>query len=286
MSNVEADFKPSWGASVFKCKHCGKDGMQWKQIAPETWRPYDLQDKKLHSCDVVKDKEYMQYQVENTGSITLESLLENLELLGFEYFVPRTTSWKFALAKSNTIQTVYFLVGRSGVDFKLYDSVRDNNVDDNGKLYTDGGKLVRNYYWKSNVNIHHLILKVATQLSNNIPIDDEFLTGQGISVNTNKNSTIDVEEYDHSANDSTKDAYTRDFSKKPDGYANIYITTTSGGVNKDMQLGKSGVELDHTRKLDSLIIKMAESNPEALDTLILSIRVTLMDEIKSNDLLE
>ena len=23
MSNVEADFKPSWGASVFKCKHCG-----------------------------------------------------------------------------------------------------------------------------------------------------------------------------------------------------------------------------------------------------------------------
>ena len=71
MSNVEADFKPSWGASVFKCKHCGKDGMQWKQIAPETWRPYDLQDKKSHSCDVVKDKEYMQYQVENTGSITL-----------------------------------------------------------------------------------------------------------------------------------------------------------------------------------------------------------------------
>tara|TARA_R110002124_G_scaffold245687_1_gene410849 strand:- start:34 stop:195 length:162 start_codon:yes stop_codon:yes gene_type:complete len=53
-----------------------------------------------------------------------------------------------------------------------------------------------------------------------------------------------------------------------------------------MQLGKSGVELDHTRKLDSLIIKMAESNPEALATLILSIRVTLMDEIKSNDLLE
>lgn len=228
----------------------------------------------------------MQYQVENTGSITLESLLENLELLGFKCFVPRTVSWKFALVRSNTIQTVYFLVGRSGVDFKLYDYVRDNSVDDNGKLYTDGGKLVRNYYWKSNVNIHHLILKVATQLSNNIPIDDEFLTGQGISVNTNKNSTIDVEEYDRSANDSTKYAYTRGFSKKPDGYANIYITTTSGGVNKDMQLGKSGVELDHTRKLDSLIIKMAESNPEALDTLIFSIRVTLMDEIKSNGLLE
>ena len=70
------------------------------------------------------------------------------------------------------------------------------------------------------------------------------------------------------------------------GDSYIYITTTSGGVNKDIQLGKSGVELDHTRKLDSLIIKMVESNPESFDTLILSIRVTLMDEIKSNDYLE
>ncbi|MBE0442265.1 hypothetical protein ACT3R9_09295 [Psychrobacter sp. AOP42-A1-21] len=70
--------------------------------------------------------------------------------------------------------------------------------------------------------------------------------------------------------------------KKPDGYANIYITTTSGGITKDKQLGKFGVELDRTRKLDSLIIKMAESNPEALDTLILSIRVALINENKSN----
>lgn len=286
MSNAEAGFQPSWGASVFKCKHCDKDGMQWKQIAPDTWRPYDLQDKKLHSCDVVKDEEYMQYQVENTGSITLESLVENLELLGFKYFVPRTVSWKFALAKNNNIQTVYFLVGRSGVDFKLYDYVCDNSVDGNGKLYTDGGKLVRNYYWKSNVNIHHLILKVATQLSNNIPIDDEFLTGQGMSVNTNRNSTVDVEECYHSANDSTKDAYVRDFSKKPDGYANIYITVANGGATKDLQLGRLGVELDRTRKLDSLIIKMAESNPEALKKLMLSTRVTLMDETESNSYLE
>lgn len=159
-------------------------------------------------------------------------------------------------------------------------------TDDIGKLYTDGGKLVRNYYWKSNVNIHHLILKVATQLTNNIPIDDEFLTGQGMSVNTNRNSTVDVEEYHHSVNDSTKDVYVRDFSKKPDGYANIYITVENGGATKDLQLGRLGVELDRTRKLDSLIIKLAESNPEALKKIMLSIRVTLMDETESNSYLE
>ena len=76
------------------------------------------------------------------------------------------------------------------------------------------------------------------------------------------------------------------FSKKPDGYANIYITVANGEATKDMQLGKFGVELDRTRKLDSLIIKMAESNPEALAKLMLSIRVTLLNETKSNDCLE
>lgn len=204
MSNEEVSFKPSWGSSVFECKFCGKNGMQWKQVAPDIWRPYDLQERKVHSCNVDKDKEYIGYQEENTGSITLESLLENLKLLGFEYFVPRTSSWKFALAKSNDIQTVYFLIGRLGIDFKFYDYVRDNKIDDNGKLYTVEGEMVRNYYWQSNVNVHHLILKVATQLSNNIPIDDELLTGQGRSINKQEDIAEEVEEFHCSIHNSTK----------------------------------------------------------------------------------
>lgn len=138
---------------------------------------------KVHSCTVREDEEYLEYQNQNTRVITLESLVENLELLGFEYFIPRTVSWKFVLIKSNTIQTVYFLIGRLGIDFKLYDHVRDTNTDDNGKLYTDGGLVVRNYYWGSEINVHHLILKVANQLANNIPIDNALLTGQGRSIN-------------------------------------------------------------------------------------------------------
>ena len=58
--------------------------------------------------------------------------------------------------------------------------------------------MVRNYYWQSDINIHHLVLKVATQLSNNIPIDDDFLTGQGRSINKQESITKEAEEYQFS----------------------------------------------------------------------------------------
>lgn len=183
MSNKNKESVPDLGSPTFNCKFCGKGGVVWKEVRTDVWRPYDTEQNKVHSCTVREDEEYLEYQKKNTGSITLESLVENLKLLGFEYFVPRTSSWKFALIKSNDIQTVYFLIGRLGVDFKLYDYVRDTNIDDNGKLYTDGGLAVRNYYLGSDINVHHLILKVANQLANNISIDDELLTGQGQSVN-------------------------------------------------------------------------------------------------------
>lgn len=230
MSNKKSGFEPTWGTSVFECKFCGKDGMQWKQLAPDIWIPYDLKEKKQHSCNVEKDKEYMGYQVENTGSITLESLLENLELLGFEYFVPRTSSWKFALVKSNDIQTVYFLIGRLGIDFKFYDHVRDNNTDENGRLYTDGGKMVRNYYWQSDVNIHHLILKVATQLSNNIPIENDFLTGQGRSINKQKSITKEAEEYQYSAHEFAEEYQysAHEFAGRSNDMTDLYEAMSTG----------------------------------------------------------
>lgn len=75
-------------------------------------------------------------------------------------------------------------------------------------------------------------------------------------------------------------------SKKPDAYANMYITVANGGSTKDMQLGKYGIALDKSRKLDALIIKLAQENPESLAKLILSMRVTVMDESNNNDELE
>lgn len=74
--------------------------------------------------------------------------------------------------------------------------------------------------------------------------------------------------------------------KKPDGYANLLVETTNKGSIKQVQVGEYGIALDRSRKLDNLIIQMAESNPESLAKLILSIRVTILDETNSNDEME
>lgn len=74
--------------------------------------------------------------------------------------------------------------------------------------------------------------------------------------------------------------------KKPDGYANLLVETSNKGNVKKSQIGEYGIALDRSRKLDALIIKMAEENPESLAKLILSIRVTVMDESNSNDEME
>lgn len=74
--------------------------------------------------------------------------------------------------------------------------------------------------------------------------------------------------------------------KKPDGYCNLLVETSNKGNVKKTQIGEYGIALDRSRKLDNLIIQMAESNPEALAKLILSVRVTVMDESNSSDEME
>ena len=74
--------------------------------------------------------------------------------------------------------------------------------------------------------------------------------------------------------------------KKPDAYANLLVETSNKGTVKKLQVGEYGIALDRSRKLDALIIKMAEENPESLAKLILSIRVTVLDESNNSDEME
>ena len=74
--------------------------------------------------------------------------------------------------------------------------------------------------------------------------------------------------------------------KKPDGYCNLLVETTNKGNIKNVQVGEYGIALDRSRKLDALIIKIAEENPESLAKLILSVRVTVLDESNNSDELE
>jgi hypothetical protein len=165
MSN---EFIPRWGGSVFDCDFCGFEGMQWTEISPDKWMPYDLFNKEIHHCPN-----------KNIDKITRDEILQHLQNMGFEAYIPRTCSWKYVFIASNQNHTIYFLVGKRGIDFKFYDSVRETKLDDKGKLFTGGGEMVRNYYRDSDVNIHELILEVASRFTTNTPIDKSFTSGQG-----------------------------------------------------------------------------------------------------------
>jgi hypothetical protein len=113
--------------------------------------------------------------------LSRDQLLEHLQNIGFEAYIPRTSSWTYAFIASKNRQTIYFLVGKRRIDFKFYDTIRETKVDEKGKLYTDGGKLVRNYYENSVVNIHELIWTIASRFISGNYIDDALFSGNGTS---------------------------------------------------------------------------------------------------------
>ncbi len=159
-----------WGKSIFDCNFCKAEGMQWKEVAPDRWMPFDVLNNEIHHCLANK-----------ASSLTRDDVLQHLQELGFEPCIPRTVSWKYAFIASNESQTIYFLVGGRSIDLKLYDYVRAAKFDERGKLFTDGGEFVRNYYHESNTNIHELVLGLASKLVTNTPIDKSLLTGNGKS---------------------------------------------------------------------------------------------------------
>ncbi len=43
-------FSPRVGKFIFPCKYCGKEPMQWTEIAPDSWMPFDLEKREIHQC--------------------------------------------------------------------------------------------------------------------------------------------------------------------------------------------------------------------------------------------
>lgn len=118
--------------------------------------------------------------------MTRDDVLANLHDLGFEAYIPRTSSWKYAFVANNDTQTIYFLIGKRCIDFKFYDHVRTIKLDDQGRLFTDGGIIVRNYYTGSELNIHELIIDIAEKFVANKTLNEDVFSGHGISVKEQK----------------------------------------------------------------------------------------------------
>ena len=96
------------------------------------------------------------------SNLTREDVIKNLRELGFKQYKPKAKAWSYTLIASNENQTIYFLIGKRGIDFKLYDGILKTEFTDYGRVVTNGGLMVRNYYHESDVNVHQLILEIAT----------------------------------------------------------------------------------------------------------------------------
>ena len=110
-----------------------------------------------------------------------DELVARLQQMGFRTFQPRTVSWMCALIASNRTQTLYILVGKRSIDFKLYDTVCETRLDAQGRLHTDGGTFVRNWYAESDENIHALTLAIAERFVADEAIPPQHLRNHGIS---------------------------------------------------------------------------------------------------------
>lgn len=178
---------------LFACQHCGIEGLHLKEVSLNEWMPFDAINNVVHQClkDKYKgkptlkeltEKERDGYRNVNVGDLSLDNVIQQLQHLGFQSYTPRTSSWKQALIASNETQTIYFLIGSKGIDFKFYDELRETKIDQKGKIFTDGIRpIVRNYYREANVNIHRLILDIASLLVTNNPIEESLMSGQGSS---------------------------------------------------------------------------------------------------------
>lgn len=70
------------------------------------------------------------------------------------------------------------------------------------------------------------------------------------------------------------DAVSNDTRNPADGWANIMLSVNG----KPIQLGKNGTALDKSRPLDALILELAETNPDAIADLDVSLRVVVTDQ--------
>lgn len=164
----QKNFVPRVGKLTFACKFCCKEPMQWTEIAPDTWMPFDLEKREIHNC-----------RRKGSNKPNLRSLADELDRLGYEAYVPRTSSWMAAFVASNHAGSIIFLIRKHGIDFKIYDKPKEFKLDENGKLYTSVGGLIRNYYNESDVFIFDWILDIASKFITETPIDNSSLVGKG-----------------------------------------------------------------------------------------------------------
>lgn len=154
---------PLQTSKMMICRYCGQNMLQWWELAPGVWRPYDVLRGELHQC---KGKELPPRQP--------LSLTSRLITLGFSYYAvapaESQANYRHALIRSNLISSLYVLFRESGVDIRVFTPAISPELNDDGMLLLADGETIHEPhegYVRSQA--FELIMQIANQL-----VDDEL----------------------------------------------------------------------------------------------------------------
>ena len=114
------------------------------------------------------------------GYAVPNTLVNILDLKGWEKMTPANKTYSLAMGKKNQTQTAFILFRKNGIDIQIHDS-KNYEVEKGSSwaISTTEGRMVRNYYARTNTNLFQWIESFATDFDNNKRNLDKYLIPQG-----------------------------------------------------------------------------------------------------------
>ncbi len=239
------------------CRYCGQNMLQWWELAPGVWRPYDVLRGELHQC---KGKELPPRQP--------LSLTSRLITLGFSYYAvapaESQANYRHALIRSNLISSLYVLFRECGVDIRVFTPAISPELNDDGMLLLADGETIHEPhegYVRSQA--FELIMQIANQLVDDelymVPMEElivalnecHYLPAEEFVCNLriNDDPEQDCERYEDSEDDTWADSLRdRRFNKEPEDMEDFYWNMAPDNSGADVYLG-DGMWIDRNGDL-------------------------------------
>ena len=150
------------------------DYMGWKNGAEIICKLSEASQNAHGDYIVPEDAPYeIGYAVPNT-------LVNNLHLKGWELMRSANKTYSLVIGKKNQTQTVFILFRKNGIDIQLLDS-KNYEVKKCGTWATSTteGRMVRNYYARTDTNLYQWIESFATDFDNNKKNLEKYFIPQG-----------------------------------------------------------------------------------------------------------
>ena len=114
------------------------------------------------------------------GYASSNTLINILDLKGWQKMTPANKTYSLAMGKNNQSHTAFILFRKNGIDIQLHDS-KNYEVKKGGSwvISTTEGRMVRNYYARTNTNLFQWIESFATDFDNNKKNLEKYFIPQG-----------------------------------------------------------------------------------------------------------